>query len=199
MHQPDPAGRPPTPDPRRHQRLFFALLPDASTREAMARGVDTQLGAGISGRRTPSALYHMTLSYLGEFDSAPASLVDAACRAAATVRVPAFDLRLSCLGSFRQGRGWLWWLGPDATPQGLQALWQALDAALLGARIRRPPDTAFRPHVTVLRGCDRAPPTDALVDIAWPVREFALVTSQAGAYRPLGCWPLGEGGGRAVR
>ena len=181
---------PPAPHPRRRQRLFFALLPDASTREAMARGVDTQLGAGISGRRTPSALYHMTLSYLGEFDSAPASLVDAACRAAATVRVPSFDLRLSCLGSFRQGRGWLWWLGPDATPQGLQALWQALDAALLGARIRRPPDTAFRPHVTVLRGCDRAPPTDALVDIVWPVQEFALISSQAGAYRPLGRWPL---------
>ncbi|MBZ4039920.1 RNA 2',3'-cyclic phosphodiesterase [Novilysobacter selenitireducens] len=198
MHQPDPAGRPPTPDPRRHQRLFFALLPDASTREAMARGVDTQLGAGISGRRTAPALYHLTLSYLGEFDNAPALLVDAACRAAATVCVPAFDLRLSRLGSFRQGRGWLWWLGPDATPPGLQALWQVLDAALLGARIRRPPDTAFRPHVTVLRGCDRAPPADTLVDIVWLVREFALVSSQAGAYRSHGRWPLGDGR-RAVR
>ncbi len=190
MHQPDLAGLPPAPDPRRHQRLFFALLPDASTREAMARGVDTQLGDGVSGRRTPPALYHLTLSYLGEFDSAPASLVDAACRAAATVRVPAFDLRLSHLGSFRQGRGWLWWLGPEATPPGLQALWQALDAALLEARIRRPPDAAFRPHVTVLRGCDRAPSGDATLDIAWPVRAFALVSSQAGAYRPLGGWPL---------
>ena len=198
MHQRDPADMPPAPDPRPHQRLFFALLPDASTREAMARGVDTQLGAGISGRRTPSALYHMTLSYLGEFDSAPASLVDAACRAAATVRVPSFDLPLCRLGSFRQGRGWLWWLGPDSPPPGLQALWQALDAALLDARIRRPPDTAFRPHVTVLRGCDRAPPGDALVDVAWRVREFALVSSQAAAYRPLGRWPLGDGD-RAVR
>lgn len=181
------------PDPRRHQRLFFALLPDAHTSEAMARCVDAQL-AGVSGRRTPSALYHLTLSYLGEFDSAPASLVDAACRAAATVRVPAFELTLSHLGSFRQGRGWLWWLGPGAPAPGLQALWQALDAALLEARIRRPPDAAFRPHVTVLRGCDRAPPGEALIDIAWPVREFALVSSQAGAYRPLGRWPLGAAG-----
>lgn len=189
---------PPAPDPRPHQRLFFALLPDAATREAMARGVNAQIGDGVSGRRTSPALYHLTLSYLGEFDSAPASLVDAAGRAAATVRVPAFDLRLSRLGSFRQGRGWLWWLGPEATPPGLQTLWQALDTALLDARIRRPPDTSFRPHVTVLRGCDRAPAGDALVDIAWPVREFALVSSQTGAYRPLGRWPLGDGC-RAVR
>jgi len=198
MHEPDSAGMPPAPHPRRHLRLFFALLPDASTREAMARGVDAPLGAGMPGLRTPPALYHLTLSYLGEFDSAPASLVDAACRAAAAVRVPAFDLPLSRLGSFRQGRGWLWWLGPEATPPGLQALWQALDTALLDARIRRAPDTAFRPHVTVLRGCDRAPPADALVDIAWPVREFALVSSQTGAYRPLGRWLLGDGG-RAIR
>lgn len=194
MHQPDLAGMPPAPDPRRLERLFFALLPDAPTGEAIARAVGGHLAGRVPGRRTPPALYHLTLSYLGEFDSPPASLLDAACRAAGTVRAPAFDLPLSRLGSFRQGRGWLWWLGPDATPPGLLALWKALDVALLDARIRRPPETAFRPHVTVLRGCDRAPPGDACVDVAWPVRAFALVSSQAGVYRSLGRWPLDDGG-----
>lgn len=178
-----------------HWRLFFALMPDAGTRQRMSDAVQQLIDASKpSGRRSDAARYHLTLQFLGDFDALPPSLIDAATAAAVATQaqVPAFDVLLNRAGSFGADGSRLWWLGCDAPPAALTMLWHELGRNLARQRVRLPTGASFVPHVTVLRGANRAPPPlDA--PLVWPVDRFALVCNTPGArqgYDVLGEWPL---------
>lgn len=178
--------------PRELHRLFFALWPDAALRrriaDATTRLVDEH---DTRGRRLRPDRYHLTLQFLGDFDSLPESLIDAAIVAADDVRVAAFELLLDRAGSFGGTR--VGWLGPTRVPSGLQALWQDLGLALDRHGVPHPSNAAstWTPHVTVLRGM-RRPMVPTIPPLAWSVRGFVLIHSRPGPgdYVVLQQWRL---------
>lgn len=177
-------------------RLFFALLPDAATREriaALASALRQQREAG--GRLIGAHRYHLTLQFLGDADRFHSERAQSAQHAAAEVAARAFDLRLDRAGSFRN-RSIPWWLGCERTPDGLQALWERLGVALAKRGVRVEGGHSLTPHVTVVRdAAAHLHPPIAVEPIQWRVADFALIHSQLGsrnAYTVLGQWPLAE-------
>lgn len=151
-------------------RLFFAIWPPAATADALHRwALQVQRAAG--GRATSAAAIHLTLAFLGEV--APARVV-AARETARGVQGGRHDLSLDEARHWAQNR--IVWAGPREAPAALEALTQALAAALMQAGFvleRR----RFAAHVTLLRKVAtpcRPPP---LPRVAWPVEEFSLVES----------------------
>jgi len=172
-------------------RLFFALWPDEEVRRAIAAratAIDTACAPG--GRPSASKRYHLTLQFIGTFKPLPAALVEHAIAAGDSVRAQAFSLVLDKVASFERNR--VWWLGPDTANPGLRSLHERLAAALAATDLSTEDATRFVPHVTLgrkLRRCVQPRPVEPL---AWPVREFVLVDSTAGAaeYRIVRRWPL---------
>jgi len=192
MKQPDLAGLGTTAARGDTHRLFFALWPDDAIRARIGDAA-TQLQARHAprGRWLAPHRYHLTLQFLGDFDALPPDLVDAACAAADTLRLPAFDLPLDRAGSFRGSR--VWWLGCEKIPDGLQELWHDLGLALAKVGIRIKGSHVLTPHVTLLRDATAVLPATPVAPITWPVREFVLIHSQLGsrnAYHSVGRWPL---------
>ncbi|QSX76122.1 RNA 2',3'-cyclic phosphodiesterase [Lysobacter arenosi] len=175
--------------PQMH-RLFFALWPDDALRHSIdeeAARIERELSPG--GRRLNAARLHMTLQFLGDFASLPPALLDGACAAAAQIRVSPFALELDCAGSFRGSN--VCWLGPTATPAGLQELWDSLGIALRQHEVPLRPAPAFSPHVTIQRNVRRHLPVTPIAPLSWPVHDFVLVDSQSGQpYRIIERWPL---------
>lgn len=174
-------------------RLFVALpLPEALS-EALA-GVRPSPRDGI--RPLDAADMHLTLHFLGRRDVEPVS------RALASVRHPAFALRLGRPGHFSPpGRKAILWVGIEPSDE-LVGLHRAVAEALatLGFAPERRP---YRPHVTLARMAATLPGT--LVDtieaglagsasVEGECSRFALYHSETlpeGArYRVLESFPL---------
>lgn len=178
-------------------RLFFALVPDDATREAMGDAVGGLVAIDAPrGRRSDPRRYHVTLQYLGEFQPVPSSLVAAASAAAADTAsvLRPFELTMDRAGSFGGGDRWLWWLGFDDTSPALQRLYDELGLALGRRGVKLPPNPPFRPHATVLRNAERPPSSPLIAPLRWKADSFALISSAAEgppAYIPLGVWSLG--------
>lgn len=172
-------------------RLFFALWPDDTTRESIAAAAATLRADFPAGRWIPAARYHLTLQFLGTFAALPAALIDSACAAAARVRAPEAVINLDRIGSFPR-RPRLWWMG-SRHPEALLPLWESLTNELVGQGVEVG-STPLIPHVTLVRGADRAPPDDIQVlPLVWSARHFALIHSGTGvdtSYEVLRQWPL---------
>lgn len=174
-------------------RLFFALMPDGTTRDGLHHAA-LQLHATnpSGGRLVNPRRYHLTLQFLGDFDGLPQALVAGACAAAAKVKVAPFTLLLDRAGGFRN-RSIPWWLGPAGEVPGLASLWHELGLELARAGVRVPGAQGFRPHVTVLRDASHVLPETLIAPVTWYVDRFALVCSVPGgksSYTALGTWPL---------
>ncbi len=169
-------------------RVFFALWPDAATRDRLARAAGL-LHAACGGRIPKPENIHLTLAFLGQI---PRARLDGLRAAAGRVNGRAHELPVERFGWFR--RNHVAWAGPLRTPGALLKLVDSLEQAL--KRDRFPFDVRpYEAHVTLLRKakCREVPILDAPFD--WPVREFVLVESElneAGSiYSIIGRWPLG--------
>lgn len=163
------------------QRLFFALWPDAPTRQRLVAAVAAlRARHATAGRWLDPARYHLTLHFLGDFAPLAPALVAQVCAAAQAVDAPAFALRLDQAGSFAS-RDHPWWLGCGAPPPALFELWRQLDSALDRAGVPRESCRDFVPHLTVLRRARLALPVTELEPLVWPVDAFVLVASAAGS------------------
>lgn len=168
-------------------RLFFALWPDAATREALATA-----GRAFwlrDGRVEPAANLHLTLRFLGDV---AATQLGALREAADRVDSPGFSLCISQAGWWR--RSHVAWLAPGELPAALSALVARINAL-------EPPLAAgsnFRPHITVARRVRRAPGLAQAFDVPWTVSSFALISSDpgraGGRYELLQSWPLAAPG-----
>jgi RNA 2',3'-cyclic 3'-phosphodiesterase len=169
------------------QRLFFALWPDAQTRQALAGLAERHLAPG-DGRRVAAANLHLTLAFLGSVDSATRACAE---RAAQSVSASAFELELQCLGHWPRAR--ILWSAPQETPPALTGLINALHEALRMCG-HRPEARPFRAHVTLARKASAAIKTARHAPIPWPVRDFHLLVSESARqgvrYRALNRWPL---------
>jgi 2'-5' RNA ligase len=149
-------------------RLFFALWPPRETALALH-----EWAKGLEGRAIQAEKIHLTLAFLGGVE--PAKLAAAARK----VQAQAFELPVDSAKFVRRNE--MVWVGPREMPEGLRVLAERLHFALYRAEFileRR----AFAAHVTLLRRARKPTAIEPLPKVEWPVREFALVNSAAGAY-----------------
>ena len=151
-----------------HARLFYALWPDAATRDALAA-----LQASVHGRKVAPANLHLTLAFLGSQPRASLPLHDSLLDKLPDQR---FILAIDSYGYFSKAR--IAWAGPSSTPDALLWIYNALVNALDEAQVAFKSATGFRPHVTLARDAepvDREPPLRPAV--SWPISTIALVES----------------------
>jgi 2'-5' RNA ligase len=171
------------------QRLFFALWPDAATRDAIAN-----TGRELLGRRVkpvPPENLHITLAFAGPVI---APVRDCLVAAAAGIHVAPFELTLDHAGHWPRPR--VLWVAPTHTPASLWSLVEALNRAFDACGLPRE-TRPFQAHVTLARKLDRAPPLAALPPVTWSISDFSLVESVTDArgacYRRLFTWKLAGG------
>lgn len=124
-------------------RLFVGLALPEDVRDRLEA-----LAGGVPGARwVPWEAMHLTLRFIGEVGRHEAEDID---EALADIRAPAFDLELSGLGVFTQGRhARALWAGVDRQPS-LDHLQQKVETAI--NRTGQPPESRkFKPHVTLAR------------------------------------------------
>ncbi|MEQ8661605.1 MAG: RNA 2',3'-cyclic phosphodiesterase, partial [Gammaproteobacteria bacterium] len=130
-------------------RLFFALWPDARTRDALAAAA-AQVDVRDARRVRPENL-HLTLAFLG---AVPALAEDALCAVPPAPGATSFALDIGLAGWWRDSR--VAWLAPLDVPDALPALHAAVSSAARAAGIA-PACQPYRPHVTIARAARRAP------------------------------------------
>jgi 2'-5' RNA ligase len=170
-------------------RLFFALWPDDTTRDALNR-TGKWLHQNWGGRRMRADTLHITLAFLGE---TPVDRLEALVACADSVQADAYELLLDQAGYWRHKR--IGWLGAGETPAQHFELVEALNAALQAAGFPVDPRPHV-PHVTLLRKSPGGEIPECR-SVSWPIGEFVLVksvTESDGAhYEVMRRWLLGGG------
>lgn len=171
------------------QRLFFALWPDAATRQALVKTSRALLGRRV--KLVPAENLHITLAFAGPVT---APVRDCLVAAADAIRGVPFELTLDHVGHWPRPR--ILWVGPTHTPPGLWSLVEALNLAFESCGLQRE-TRPFQAHVTLARKIGKAPTLAEMVSITWSISDFSLVESVTDAhgasYRRLVSWKL-EGG-----
>lgn len=169
------------------QRVFFALWPDAATREAI-EAFTSEAIAECGGRPVPPENFHMTLRFIGKADGNAMSRMR---KAAGRVRTEPLSFRLDQLGFWEEPA--VFWLGCRKAPDPLLRLVVNLNTEL-GSEGFLVETRPFRPHVTLARNANRAPDAELREVVQWTSDRFALVgsrTDERGAsYTTLEEWPL---------
>ncbi|WP_439500486.1 2'-5' RNA ligase family protein [Aminobacter ciceronei] len=186
--------RPPSRWPRQARsdadRLMFRLHPAQSGQ--MATVADhTRRSHGLSGKPRDPGQLRVSLVGLHNGGKIDRTTVDDASAAAATVRVPAFELAFDRIASFHNRESkplvLLCGKGADKVVELERRIIDALNRA--GLRLRR--RAGFVPHCTVLYGDRLVPETPLDRPIVVLITEFHLLhRSASGRRRSVGHWPL---------
>ncbi|MGH8319361.1 MAG: RNA 2',3'-cyclic phosphodiesterase [Steroidobacteraceae bacterium] len=180
------AEEPPAPAlPRQPtRRLFFALWPDETMRQAMAHA--TRKAARASGGRpVPAQNLHVTLAFLGSVAERRRSELAAVARSAAETLGAAFaaadsperrlELAFERLEHWRAAQ--LLCALPAEPSAPAAALARRLQA-LLAERGFAPDLKPFRPHVTVVRKVSHPGRIASMPPVVWRFTELALIESR---------------------
>ena len=171
------------------QRLFFALWPPVSVQDSLYRQLHNKLKT-CRGRQTIAANLHLTLLFLGNVKRSQQDCLESL---ASEISLPAFELNLHSL--FYRRKQQMLWLEPDTVPDALPQLVTQLHEAAgkCGFKLDTP---LFKAHMTVMRKLKKMSDDTEISPYAWPVQEFALVSSktlQSGAeYKVVKTWPLDD-------
>lgn len=180
------------PPAKELHNLFFALLPDDTTRTGIVVVADRlQHDHPQAGRWLKPSRYHMTLQFIGEHAALSPALVAAACATAAGVEARTFELTLDTIGSFANAR--VGWLGCKRMPQPLANLFDQLGAALRANGVPVLGSARLAPHVSLVRDARQVFEQPLSPALAWHVDELVLIDSQTKPFRPhriLGRWKL---------
>ena len=167
------------------QRLFFALWPDESLRDAIAPLLTLHRECG--GRPHPPTNLHVTLNFPGMVDGETRDCLE---RAAGEICAPPFELTLDHFGYWPKPE--VMWLGCSAVPSPLAQLVERLNGAMRDCGLI-PESRLYRPHLTLLRKARQSPQGEPPA-FHWQAREFVLVESVSTPtgveYRVLRRWPL---------
>ncbi len=172
-------------------RIFFAALPDVETAKRIHLLAETlKRERGFEGALILPEHLHVTLFHLGDWHEVPDTIVELAKAAAASAKVPAFDVAFDRVRSFSNRTG----IYPFVLT-GEAAQWSVLHAAL-AAELKKSglggaTQGEFEPHVTLVYDKVRMKPAK-IEPIAWTVRDFVLIHSVLGKTQHihLGRWPL---------
>lgn len=172
-------------DGGRKARLFFALWPNASVRQALAEARDRLPGAG---RFMRDDSLHLTLAFIGDVS---VLVIPQVLAMASNLRAAPFDFLLDHFGCWRHNR--IAYLAPCAPSASLLNLAASLQEGLHTAGVQCDHRT-YSPHVTLSRDADCKKTNPALSPICWTARDFVLVRSTlrpTGArYEEIDRWPL---------
>jgi 2'-5' RNA ligase len=173
------------------ERIFFACLPDEATANRIYALAETlKRDKQFEGTLILPEHLHVTLFHLGDWQELPASIVDLAKDAAASVKSSPFDVAFGRFESFRNRTGiYPFVLTGDALQW--RTLHDALGAALKRAGLGGATQGDFEPHVTLVYDKLRLKPS-RIEPIAWRVTDFVLVHSVLGKTQHvhLGRWTL---------
>ena len=135
---------------------------------------------------------HVTLHHIGDYAGFPTDVSNRVQAAAATVKMPPFEITFDRAGSFSgRDRNLPFVLrGGDGLNALLAFQRQVFDALKLVNVVRRA-EPNFTPHITLLYD-DRNVAELPVEPIRWTAREFVLIHSLLGQTRhiPLARWPL---------
>jgi 2'-5' RNA ligase len=172
-------------------RLFFALWPDADTRERFASAA-AALCLTDRARLVPRQNYHLTLAFIGEVTSAQVGVLQQIGRSqrasGCTIKFDAYEH----------------WPEPRVVvavarerPTALVELWMRLRQDLLLHQAALKLDRlqpSLHAHVTLARKVAQAPVLQAMSPFDWEARSFSLVRSDTSAarsiYTVVDTWPL---------
>jgi 2'-5' RNA ligase len=169
------------------KRLFYALWPDGSTREALQ--LWQRQCVPQQARKTHRDDLHLTLNFLG---NVPSEHIDDLKVLGANQRMDAFHLELDHLGCFARPK--VLWAGLKRCPQPLLDLHEDVAEGLRALEFE-PDARPYRPHVTLARKVVECPQGVDLKPINWLVSKWGLIESRPGRrplYKPLAIWPLDE-------
>lgn len=174
-------------------RLFFALLPDASTRQQLQQAAQALRSdhAELRARWINPARYHATVHFLGDHAGLRQDVVDAASKAASKLRIPSFEWVLDSAVSFH-GRQPPCVFRAAVVPAPLQRLWDELRHLLILLGQGRHIERSFSPHVTVAYSQGAMLEHSVIEPVPWRVDAIALVHSVVGQadYEILARWTL---------
>ncbi|TDG14830.1 RNA 2',3'-cyclic phosphodiesterase [Seongchinamella unica] len=170
-------------------RLFFALELPGNLALKIADWRQRQLP--VLGRPVPPANFHITLAFLGEMREPQLEQLCAQTDELLERRTfTSAEIHLDQVGYWP--RPGIYWLGPQRWPETLDELAGALSTRgnAVGARRKR---GDFRPHLTLFRGCEEAPPAPtAGCSFGLPYRGFSLMESRNGrqgvSYNSIARW-----------
>jgi 2'-5' RNA ligase len=169
-------------------RLFFALWPEAGTRQAIYKASRDALAAA-DGKAVPAENLHMTLVFLGRVATEALPLVKSI---AASVQAERFRLELDRYGYWKEPQ--VLWCGTSRVSAAATSLAAKLRERLMQAGFR-PDSQDFIPHVTLARKVRAPGALGGFGPLSWYVDEFALVSSVTGKtgseYSPLATYALG--------
>jgi 2'-5' RNA ligase len=176
------------------QSVFFALWPNAATRERIAAQAQRLKAERLLARGwIAPAKYHATLHHFALLPSARAAFEAAAQRAVARLALRAFVWSPDRIDSFH-GRGQHPCILRGAVdPPELRALWEQLREALilegLGKQLGR---QAYTPHITLAYLPHPLDEPRTVEPLHWTVDRLALLHSIPGhpEYERLAEWPL---------
>lgn len=176
-------------DSQPRHRLFFGIWPDHPAAQSLTHLMARLRNDGIMpGRPVDTDRLHLTLHHLGDFvDQIPPSLLPDARDAAASIRMPPFEIVFDRIGGTR---GQFLLRASDGSIA-LRHFRQTLSTALIKAGLRRQIDHAFTPHITLSYDFSDAPEI-SIEPIGWTVHEFHLVESLLGKHRHIrqGSWSI---------
>jgi 2'-5' RNA ligase len=172
-------------------RLFFALWPDADTRERFASAAAALRLAG-GARLVPQQSYHLTLAFIGEVTSARAAVLQQIGR---SQRAPGCTIKFDAYEHWPEPQVVV--AAAREPPTALVELWMRLraDLALHQAALKLSRlQPSLRAHVTLARKVAQAPVLQAMSPFEWNARSFSLVRSDTSAahsiYTVVDTWPL---------
>jgi 2'-5' RNA ligase len=167
------------------KRLFFALYPSGTVRQAIIDSVTGNLSSSV--KLVPRDNLHLTLLFMGATNVSQQS---AYLAAANTIQADQFDLELNVVDQFSKAK--VLWLGVQNVPENLISLHSRLSDALQSAGFDSRTQ-AYRPHVTLARNYRGQTPAYS-DQIPWHVQSFSLMescgTDQGVRYNELQRWPL---------
>jgi 2'-5' RNA ligase len=172
-------------------RLFFALWPDADTRERVAHAA-AALRLTDGARLVPQENYHLTLAFIGEVTSAQVAVLQ---QIGGSQRASGCTIKFDAYEHWREPQVVV--AVARQPPTALVEMWMRLrqDLMLQQAALKRSYlQPSLRAHVTLARKVAQAPVLQAMSPFDWSVRSFSLVRSDRGAahsiYTVVDTWPL---------
>lgn len=158
-------------------KLFFALWPDETARQALVR-----LQRPVRGRLIPPDKLHLTMAFLGQ---QPAEALPVLLEILHATQAPPMRLKIDCYGYFK--RPHIAWAGMRDAPPLLQEIQARLMERLEAAGFSAATHGEFKPHITLAREAVDAPAEFTGDPVIWDVAGLALVESMPdGRYVPLG-------------
>jgi len=174
-------------------RLFFALMPDATAASRTSRLAHRLCrDLGLTGRPLAIGRFHVSLLHIGDYAGTPPDIVRKSRAAAEGVTLRPFTVSFDRAASFkgRPGHHPYVLLGGEGVAR-VSALRRTLCAAAMKVGLRRRTPSEIMPHMTLLYDAHYVEEL-AVEPVSWSVQEFVLIHSllRRSKYELLGRWPL---------